>query len=114
MTHRCQFFCLLTVISALCTANTALGQPKGPQPWWPVQPRPLPFVHSLFTDDMVFQRDVPAPIWGWSVPGDTITVSVDGKPSGKPAIAGKDGKWLTRIGPFPAGGPLPGWGGATQ
>lgn len=102
MVIRWHLVCLLTVFSSL---GTALGQPKGPQPWWPVQPTPLPFVHSLFTDDMVLQRDIPAPIWGWSTPGDTITVSLDGKPSGKEAVAGKDGKWLTRIGPFPAGGP---------
>jgi sialate O-acetylesterase len=65
----------------------------------------LPFVHALFTDNMVLQRDVQAPVWGWSTPGDTVTVSVDGKPSGRAAVAGKDGKWMTRIGPFPAGGP---------
>jgi sialate O-acetylesterase len=83
----------------------ASAQPKGPQPWWPVQPRPLPFVHSLFTDDMVLQRDTQAPIWGWSTPGDSITVSIDGKGVGKEAVAGKDGKWMTKVGPFPAGGP---------
>lgn len=83
----------------------AHAQPKGPQPWWPVQPRPLPFVHSLFTDDMVLQRNIPAPIWGWSAPGDTVTISVDGKTTGKEAVAGKDGRWMTKVGPFPAGGP---------
>src|SRR5262245_40447340 len=105
MTIRCRLswcFCLLAIVAS---ANTALGQPKGPQPWWPVQPTPLPFVHPLFTDDMVLQRDVEAPVWGWSTPGDVVTVSLDGKASGKKAVAGKDGKWMTKIGPFPAGGP---------
>ena len=60
------FVCVLAVVSS---PGTAPGQPKGPQPWWPVQPTPLPFVHPLFTDDMVLQRDVPAPVWGWSTPG---------------------------------------------
>ena len=91
--------CIIVILS-LSSAGTALGQPKGPQPWWPVQPTPLPFVHPLFTDDMVLQRDMQAPIWGWSTPGDTIAVAVDGKASGKEAIAGKDGKWMTKIGPF--------------
>src|SRR4051794_36469719 len=102
MAMRWQLFCLLMACSSL---GPALGQPKGPQPWWPAQPTPLPFVHPLFANDMVLQRDLQAPIWGWSTPGDTITVSLDGKPAGKEAVAGKDGKWLTRIGPFPAGGP---------
>lgn len=82
-----------------------LAQPKGPQTWWPTQPRPLPFVHSLFSDDMLLQRDVPAPIWGWSTPGDTIVIEIDGKLAGKNAVADEQGKWLTRIGSYPAGGP---------
>ena len=82
-----------------------MGQPKGPQPWWPVQPRPLPLVHPLFTDDMVLQRNVQAPIWGWSTPGDTVTLWVDGQAAGKQAVVGKDGKWMTKIGPYAAGGP---------
>lgn len=96
---------LLGIATFLASLGTALAQPQGPQPWWPVQPRPIPFVHTLFTDDMVLQRDVPAPIWGWSTPGDTIHVTFDGKPTGQAAAAGKDGKWLTKVGPFPAGGP---------
>ncbi|MSU79096.1 MAG: 9-O-acetylesterase [Gemmataceae bacterium] len=102
MTNRYKVLALLLVLFPM---QTVLGQPKGPQPWWPVQPKRLPFVHSLFTDDMVLQRDMAAPIWGWSEPGDKIAVSVDGKPSGQPAIAGKDGKWLAKVGPFTAGGP---------
>src|SRR5215470_9893172 len=84
---------LLVLGFATCQA---LAQPKGPQAWWPTQPRPLPFVHSLFTDDMVLQRDVSAPIWGWSTPGDAIVIEVDGKRAGKDAHADKEGKWLTR------------------
>src|SRR3954452_15376401 len=102
-THRLRPLAALAL--ALLVSADGRAQPKGPQPWWPVQPRPLPFVHSLFTDDMVLQRGVQAPIWGWSTPGDTIAVAIDGKISGKEAVTGKDGKWMTRIGPFPAGGP---------
>src|SRR4051812_41779216 len=70
---------LLSIALAVLHTPGAPAQPKGPQSWWPVQPRPLPFVHSLFTDDMVLQRDIPAPVWGWSTPGDSVTVAVDGK-----------------------------------
>ncbi|HZK82611.1 MAG TPA: hypothetical protein VFC46_16120, partial [Humisphaera sp.] len=66
------------------------AQPKGPQDWWPSQPREMPFVHPLFCDDMVMQRDIPAPIWGWATAGEKIAVLVDGKPVGE-AAAGNDG-----------------------
>lgn len=93
---------LLAVLLALCARTVA--QPAGPQPWWPVQPRAMPFVHSLFTSDMVLQRDIAAPIWGWAKPGDKITVQVDGK-SAAQAVAGADGRWAAKVGPFAAGGP---------
>ncbi|MCE9532533.1 MAG: 9-O-acetylesterase [Planctomycetes bacterium] len=98
-------FRYFTLLLAYLTAHSACAQPAGPQPWWPTQPTPLPFVHPLFASDMVLQRDILAPIWGWSTPGDTITVSIDGKKSGERAVSGKDGKWMTKIGPLPAGGP---------
>ena len=97
------FVCVLLL--GLLGASNALAQPQGPQPWWPTQPRALPFLHPLFSNDMVLQRESAAPIWGWSTAEDRITVQVDGKPSGQAAIAGKDGRWTTRIGPFRAGGP---------
>jgi hypothetical protein len=80
MVIRWHLWCVF--LSFLAIAGTAPGQPKGPQPWWPAQPTPLPFVHPLFSDDMVLQREIQAPIWGWSAPGDTIAVAVDGKGSG--------------------------------
>ena len=93
---------LLAVLCVLCARTVA--QPAGPQPWWPVQPRAMPFLHPLFTSDMVLQRDIAAPIWGWAKPGDKISISVDGKPAAQ-AIAGADGRWMTKVGPFAAGGP---------
>ena len=100
---------LLVGLGILVTIGTAWAQPSGPQAWWPIQPRPLPLVHPLFSDDMVLQRDIKAPMWGWSVPGDAITVSIDveksdGRQIGT-AIAGADGKWMTKLVPQRAGGP---------
>jgi len=87
--------------------------PPEPQAWWPTQPMKRPFVHSLFSSDMVLQRDCADPIWGWSSPGNEITISVTdargaalGKGSQAVAMTGADGKWMTKIGPFAAGGPL--------
>jgi len=87
--------------------------PPEPQPWWPVQPMKRPFVHTLFSSDMVLQRECADPVWGWSAAGDKVTVIVEdpkgralGKGAVAVAIAGADGKWMTKVGPFPAGGPL--------
>jgi sialate O-acetylesterase len=65
---------------------------------------PKPFLHPLFTDHMVLQRDASDPIWGWTAPGAQVTVNINGKSAS--ATAGADGKWLAKIGPFPAGGPF--------
>jgi sialate O-acetylesterase len=63
-----------------------------------------PFVHPLFADDMVLQRDMEDPIWGWTEPGKQVTVSMNGKTA--TATADSDGKWIAKIGPFEAGGPF--------
>jgi sialate O-acetylesterase len=62
-----------------------------------------PFLHPLFTDHMVFQRGIKAPVWGWTQPGKKVTVGMDGKTA--TATAGPDGKWMAALGPFTAGGP---------
>jgi sialate O-acetylesterase len=62
---------------------------------------------EIFSDNMVLQRDMPLPVWGWAEPGDTITVEF--APSSwqagqggqkKTAVAGKDGKWTTVLDPL--------------
>ncbi len=63
----------------------------------------LPFVAPLFGDGMVLQRDQADPIWGWAKPGEKVTVTMEGKTA--TAVADKDGKWLAKITPPPAGGP---------
>ena len=62
-----------------------------------------PFLHSLFSDNTILQRDIPVPVWGWAKPGENITVSMQGKTA--TAVADPDGKWLVKIGPFAVGGP---------
>ena len=46
---------------------------------------------AIFSDHMVLQRDIPVPVWGWSNPGDTVTVTFAGQ--SKTAKAVKDGTW---------------------
>ena len=58
---------------------------------------------SVFSDNMVLQRNVAVPVWGWADPGDSITVSfLDQK---KTAKAGADGKWTVKLDKLTAGGP---------
>ena len=62
-----------------------------------------PFLHPLFTDNMVLQRGVSAPVWGWAEPGAKVSVSVAGKSA--MAVTGADGKWMAKLPPLPVGGP---------
>ncbi len=63
-----------------------------------------PFLHPLFTDNMVVQRGQPVPIWGWAEPGEKVTVQMHGQAAS--AVADAHGKWMARLGPFTAGGPF--------
>jgi sialate O-acetylesterase len=51
-------------------------------------------LHPLFTDNMVLQRDVAAPIWGWADDGEQITIEIDGK---KVQTIAQDGKFKTKL-----------------
>jgi sialate O-acetylesterase len=62
-----------------------------------------PFLHPLFSDHAILQRDVPVPVWGWAEPGQRIKVAL--AVQSVETTAGADGKWLARMGPYPAGGP---------
>jgi sialate O-acetylesterase len=62
-------------------------------------PAPLT-VAPLFSDHAVLQRDKAVPVWGTASPGAEVTVQFHGN-VGR-ATAGPDGRWMARIGPFPA------------
>ncbi len=74
----------------------------GPGPSW-AEETPLPFVHSLFCDHMVIQRDKIVPVWGWATPGSSVTVTINGQ--ARKTRATKTGQWYIEISPLPAGGP---------
>jgi sialate O-acetylesterase len=64
---------------------------------------------ALFSDNMVIQRGVPFPVWGTADPKAEVYVhfeqkTADGKrEQGKAVVAGPDGKWQVKIGPFEPG-----------
>ncbi len=62
-----------------------------------------PLLHPLFSDNVVLQRGIKAPVWGWAAPGQKVTVSLAG--DNYETTAGADGKWMLRIKPLTAGGP---------
>ena len=83
-------------------------------------PEARPFVSPLFSDNMVLQRGLKAPVWGWTTPGQNVRVELKGitstgtntrKQQRSIAVssvvrAGKDGKWMAQLGLLPeAGGP---------
>lgn len=58
----------------------------------------------IIGDNMVLQRDMPIPVWGWAVPDEKISVQFNDTPPVS-AVAGKEGKWLVKLPPQKAGGP---------
>jgi len=53
---------------------------------------------AIFSDHMVLQRDVAVPVWGWSSPGDTVTVTFAGQ--SKTVKAAKAGTWRVTLDPL--------------
>jgi sialate O-acetylesterase len=54
----------------------------------------------MFSDRMVLQREIPAPVWGWADPGDTVAVAFAGQT--QTAVADAAGRWMVRLEPLPA------------
>jgi sialate O-acetylesterase len=59
---------------------------------------------EIFASNMVLQREMKVPVWGWAEPGEKVTVSFEGQ---NPATeAGADGRWSVQLEPLKAGGPF--------
>lgn len=63
-----------------------------------------PFLHPLFSDNAVLQRNRRVPVWGWGTPGSSVSVSMD-MAGAVTARCGADGRWQALVGPFASGGP---------
>ncbi len=61
---------------------------------------------AVIGDNMVLQRGMKVPIWGWAEPGEQIVVKFGLSSMAWAATADADGKWVARIGPFETGGPF--------
>jgi sialate O-acetylesterase len=58
---------------------------------------------SIFTDHMVLQRGVEAPIWGSAKPGEHVRITATWRGQAS-TTAGPDGKWMVRLKTNSAGG----------
>lgn len=55
-------------------------------------------LRAPFCDNMLLQREMAVPVWGWSKPGTQITVEFSGQK--KTAVADKDGDWMVKLDPL--------------
>jgi len=58
---------------------------------------------AIISDNMVLQRNIEVPIWGWANAGEAIQVTFKNKIF--KGIAGNDGKWHIKLAKYSAGGP---------
>ncbi len=61
-------------------------------------------VASIFGDNMVLQRQVEVPIWGWAEPGEQVQVTA--REQQMAATADASGKWRARLQPMEVGEPF--------
>ncbi len=59
---------------------------------------------EIFSDGMVLQRNAAIPLWGTADAGETVSVVLGAQK--QTTVAGVDGRWMVKMAPMPAGGPL--------
>jgi hypothetical protein len=87
------YWCAAAVAVAMITvtADRGFAQPTPGQPAEAENAKALPFVSSIFGDNMVLQRGKPDTIWGWADPGESVRVQIGEKAAS--AVAGTDRRW---------------------
>ncbi len=60
---------------------------------------------AIVGDDMVLQRDMKLPVWGWADPGEEVRLSVSWHRMERRTVTDADGKWQFTVTAPPAGGP---------
>lgn len=87
---------IIVTATVLCVGHQAFSQEKS-------GPESLRLA-AMFSDDMVLQREMEVPVWGWAKPGATVHVARD-KQAAVKTTADANGKWIVRLASMPAGGP---------
>lgn len=57
-------------------------------------------IPQIFSSNMVLQSGIQLPVWGWGLPGDTVTVEFAGQT--KTAVVSEDGTWQLLLDPMAA------------
>ena len=60
-------------------------------------------VPTYFSNNMVLQKGMAIPVWGWATPGEKVTVTLD--QSSMSTTADKEGKWNVKLPAMNYGGP---------
>ncbi len=60
---------------------------------------------SIFSDNMVFQQNFNAPVWGWGQPGEVVVAIGSWNDLPSESATNKDGKWMLNLQTPEAGGP---------
>jgi len=89
----------LIVVGLLLSLTHSASAQNPPEP----AVKPLPFVSTIFGDNMVLQRGKKNTIWGWSEPGDKVRIEIAGEHAS--GVAGPDRRWQVKIQPPAVGGP---------
>ena len=58
---------------------------------------------AVFGNNMVLQREIKVPVWGWADPGEAVTVTAGDRTAS--ATADAQGNWSVKLEPLPVGGP---------
>jgi len=90
---RSNYSTITTTLSLLITCLLVAGLPASAEVRLP----------HILSSNMVLQRDVPIPVWGWADPGEQITVKLDQHTACTKADA--QGKWMVKLPEMKAGGP---------
>ena len=102
--RRIRASAFLTLAAALLVAPLGLKAQEVDEPVTgkaaAAQPKLAIELGAPFCDNMILQREMPVPVWGWSKPGTTVTVEFAGQK--ETAKAGADGKWLLKLKPLKA------------
>ena len=59
---------------------------------------------GIFSDNMVLQREMRVPVWGWADPGESVRVEIGGHFA--QTLADSNGKWKVYLNPLDTGGPF--------
>ncbi|VAW23200.1 Sialic acid-specific 9-O-acetylesterase [hydrothermal vent metagenome] len=59
---------------------------------------------GIFSDNMVLQRRMKVPVWGWADPGEKVVAGLGGHVA--ETVTNPDGRWELYLGPLDSGGPF--------